>query len=67
METTFYIEKLDEGYILTQDGKKSAIGGDNILNQTIENKIKTFLSKETNNCHNALISIEIDTNITTSV
>lgn len=61
---TFYIKRLDEGFILNHEGKDKAVTNYDGLEERILALVKDKLENVTRpGCSNALMSFEIDYNL----
>ena len=59
---TFQIEHLDSGFVLSEEGKRTAYSSQEELKQHLEWVLIGMLNLSNKDVHNTIMSIEVDTN-----
>ena len=63
MKRTFYIERLDHGFIVTENGKRTAISNHSIVIDNIKGAVDSLMDKINKyDTKEIVVSIEVDYN-----
>lgn len=63
MKRTFYIEKLDHGFIVTENGKRTAVSNHSIVTDSAKSAVESLMDKINKfDTKEMVVTIEVDYN-----